>query len=276
MFETVTVDEAVKKGRKMVIYPTGLIIVVINAATILYSTQLFEPSGIVLEGFVASLLIAWFYRSRMRTKWKLWAFDNVRNVHELKKAAIREGILAKDNSFETRTEIRTTAEKDKWDTILEKFEKKDTFYEDASIPPETVICFSRKKTFGSLVLALMFCTYGIYLIAIKNLPMDGTMSLFFSAFWIYREFPRATNRTPQIILNDEGIGTYSAEFFEWKDISNADVIKEGLSSTRYYLSYDYPIGTEKKDITDLDISDDELVHLLNVYRGRYDEKNKKR
>jgi hypothetical protein len=43
----------------------------------------------------------------MITKWRVWAFENVRNVHELKKRAIQEKLISADSSIFEKTEIRT-------------------------------------------------------------------------------------------------------------------------------------------------------------------------
>ncbi|MEP7318415.1 MAG: hypothetical protein ABI921_06730 [Panacibacter sp.] len=82
MFETVTVDEAIKKRHRMVTYPVIAIIVILNGF-IFYSIFQHSIEGwYSVTGILLSIAIAWLYWSIMITRWRLWAFDNVRNVHD--------------------------------------------------------------------------------------------------------------------------------------------------------------------------------------------------
>ena len=85
MNEIVTVDEAIAKGHRMVNYPVFVIMIGISGLTLYLGSQNFIPEWCIPVGFILSFGLAWLWWSIMITRWRLWAFDNVRNVHELKK-----------------------------------------------------------------------------------------------------------------------------------------------------------------------------------------------
>ncbi|RFZ83439.1 hypothetical protein DYU05_15010 [Mucilaginibacter terrenus] len=86
MFETVTVDEALARGKRTINYP----VLVITFGCIFLPFILMPifdlPGWTAVPGFAAGFLLAWLWWSITITQWRIWAFDNVRNVHELKSA----------------------------------------------------------------------------------------------------------------------------------------------------------------------------------------------
>ena len=87
MNETITVDEALRKGHKMVTYPGMAIMFAMLGISFYLGMAEITPIWIIPVGVVSSFITAWLYWSVMIIKWRLWAFENVRNVHELKKRA---------------------------------------------------------------------------------------------------------------------------------------------------------------------------------------------
>jgi hypothetical protein len=90
-------------------------------------TQTQAHVSFVVIAAVLGFIMPWFYWSLAITHWRLWAFENVRNVHELKNRAIKKKLIWKDGSFFETTEIRTALQKDHWIRLLEKFNKQDIF-----------------------------------------------------------------------------------------------------------------------------------------------------
>ncbi|MFN0203348.1 MAG: hypothetical protein ACKVTZ_17610, partial [Bacteroidia bacterium] len=123
MNESVSVDEAIAKGHRMVNHPIAIIAFVIIVTYFFAYQQItdrFPPWGIAvgfLPTIVLVVLLAWLYWSIMITKWRLWAFENVRNVHELKKRAIQEKLIWPEDSVFNKTEIRSAADVQKWDSL---------------------------------------------------------------------------------------------------------------------------------------------------------------
>src|SRR5688572_28161200 len=103
MNETVSVDQAIAKGHRMVNYPVLIIMFGTLGLCLYLEIQKIFPFWIIPVGFGLAFGLAWLWWSIMITKWRLWAFDNVRNVHELKKRAVREKLIWADNSFFEKT-----------------------------------------------------------------------------------------------------------------------------------------------------------------------------
>jgi len=274
MNETVSVDQAISKGHKMVTYPGMVIMVSLLGLTLFFGSIRHYSAWFWAVGMLISFGAPWLYWSVMITKWRFWAFENVRNVHELKKRAIQEKLIWADDDIFGRTEIRSTAEKEKWGKIQEKFNRKDEFLEDYAIPRETIICFSKGKNLVEFAIMAGMSVFGLYLIIKQENEIIGAIFLLVGIFYGFKEFKKVINKVPQIIVSDKGIQTISTPFFEWKDIRDEEIIpKEEDDQTRYYLSYHHPGGTEKLKIDEYDLDYKKITKLLILYRGRNNKTN---
>lgn len=275
MNDSVSVDDAIKKGKRLVNYPGTTIMLGTLGICFYLGIQHIMPFWIVPLGFILSFVFAWIYWSFMITKWRLWAFDNVRNVHELKKRAIHEKLIWPDDSFFEKTEIRSMADKEKWNALQYKFSKKDMFIDDFTIPNETIIYFSKSKNFTEMAICIGCFIVGICLIIGNNNYLLGIIMCAIGIYYGYKKFKNATNKKPQIIINEKGIKTASTNFFEWKDIKYEDVVSTGSGKhTKYFFKYNYPNGCVELQIDDLDTNYDKLNKLLILYRGRNTKRNK--
>lgn len=268
--ETVTVDEAIKKGKRKTFYPSLMILFAVLALSFFLAGYSILPFWIIPVGFVPAILLAWLYWSLTITKWKLWAFENVRNVHELKKRAIREKLIAADDSFSAMTEIKSAADKQKWNALQFKFKQADIFNDDLTIPNETKIYFSKKKIFIEFIPMLILFSAGVFYSTKPNAYWFGIASFIGALFWGYLIYKKFKNRlTPQIIISNRGIQTITTAFYSWADIKNEDVLEEGGEDVSYFLTYKYPKGKEKLIIDNLQTDWRSLSKLLMLYRGRY-------
>ena len=98
MREQITVDKAIKRGHLVINVPVFFLMMGTPClAMYLFSEKLIPDWGIAVS-FLIGFLFAWLYWSYGITKWRIWAFEYVRNVHELKKKAIQQGLVWKDKS----------------------------------------------------------------------------------------------------------------------------------------------------------------------------------
>ncbi|MGB4772800.1 MAG: hypothetical protein WBP58_15150 [Chitinophagaceae bacterium] len=272
--ETVTVDEAIAKGQRMVNYPVFGILIGVLGLTIYLVSQHLIPFWGLLIGFVVAIGVSWLWWSVMITKWRIWAFENVRNVHELKKRAIQEKLIWKDDSIFENTEIRNQQGRAKWVLLQEKFKREDVFMDDLTIAKETVIYYSKWKNLGAMAFMLSLMGGGIYLIVEGDQYIMGVIASILGTFYSVKSFRAALNTKAQIIIGNTGIETFSTRFYPWDEIENEVVRREGFgSSTSYYLNYDHPAGAEHLLVDELDTDHRRLSRLLMVYRGR-SERNK--
>lgn len=277
MNEIVTVDEAIAKGHRMVNYPVFIIMFGTVGLSFYLAIQKILPSWIIPAGFGLAFGLAWLWWSIMITKWRLWAFDNVRNVHELKKRAVQERLIWTDNSIFEKTEIRNSNEKERWSSLQHKFRQEDLFQDDLAIPNETIIYYSKRKNFFEMAIMLGCLGVGIYLLLKTDSYILGSILSIVGGYFGFKEFKEATNTEPQIILNDRGIKTISTDFYDWSEIQNEEVISEGSGKhTHYYLTYNNPGGAEHLQIDNYDTDQRALNKLLILYRGRSEKKTTNR
>lgn len=269
MQETVSINEAIARGHRMISVPVMGIMFGTLGLCFYTGIQKILPIWIIPIGFLLAFSLAWLYWSIMITQWRLWAFEQVRNVHELKKRAVLEKLIWPDNSVFEKTEIRSKIDKERWDMLQHKFEKEDEFIDDLTIPSETNIYFSKGKNYVEMAIMLGCLLVGLYLLTKENDPIFGSILSLMGAYFAYKEFQKISNTDPQVVINDKGIKTVSTEFHQWKEIKNEEVISEGSGKyIRHYLVYDYPEGSEYLQIDDLDVNQQSLSQLLVLYRGR--------
>lgn len=274
MNETVTVDEAISKGHRMVNYPVIGIIVGTIALTFYLVNQKYVPLAGLPFGIVIAIVLGWLWWSFKITTWRIWAFDNVRNVHELKKRAIREKLIWPDNSFFVKTEIRSKSENDKLNSIANKFLLEDVFQDDLTVANETIIYYSRGQNFAEMTVMLICLGLGIYFILTTDNYIFGSILSILGIYYGYNEYKEATNTIPQIIINEKGIETINTEFHSWNCIENEEVISESSGKhTYFYLTYEHPDGVEHLQIDDYDTDQKSLNNLLILYRGRSKKKH---
>ena len=274
MNDAPTVDEALKKGHKMVNYPAMAILFGMIVLGLFVSFQQTFLVWIFLASLLVAFLSAWLYWSIMITKWRIWAFENVRNVHELKTRAVKEKLIWEDGSFFERTEIRTAADKKRLLAIQPTFEQEDIFNDEPDIPSETSIYYSKTNSFVEIVVAIAAISYGVYMIPRHGNVIYITGALAIGIFMGYGAFKKNFTTDAQIILNELGMETKEAGFYSWRDITGEDVIKEGYGEySKYYLIYAYPDGEVKLEIKDFATNQRELDKLLRIYRGRYIKKS---
>ncbi|MGA6119201.1 hypothetical protein [Sphingobacterium anhuiense] len=268
----VSVDQAISKGKRMVNYP--IVIIILTTLGISFYLCIHLSFWIVPIGFVFAVAFSWIWWSIMITKWRLWAFDNVRNVHELKKRAIQEKLIWPDDVIFNKTEISNATEKEKWNVLKQKFEYEDIFQDDLSIPDETNIFFSKSKSSLHLLIMLIVLGCGIFIIMDNNY-IPGFIIVALGLYFTIREFLKMINKLPQITINADGIKTISTDFYNWNEIKNEEVIDESSGKyIRHYLTYEHPNGIEQLLINDYAMDKSSLNKLLILYRGRNNQKAK--
>ncbi|MES2588089.1 MAG: hypothetical protein V4622_03855 [Bacteroidota bacterium] len=232
------------------------------------------PFWMLPIGLIMMLGFIWIYWSFVIVKWKLWAFEKVRNVHELKKRAIQERLISKDSSFIEKTEFWTLIERAKWNSLQKKFQFEDEFNDDFTIQKETLIYYSKSKNYISLFVLFILLAVDIYIICLIRSYLVESIILVFISYLIFESIKKVIDKNPQITINEQGIKTISSVFLEWNEIKNIDIICEGSGKyIVYYLIYSFPNGSVKLNISDLNINRKTLNKLLIIYQERYKKKN---
>lgn len=265
----ITVDEAIRKGQRMINWPITFIFMALGGGIIFAAKEGMLPGWANAAGIVLALVAAWLYWSIMIVRWRIWAFDNVNNVHDLYKRAITERLIWPDGSWASKTEIWTQSQREKWEAIKTRFNKPEVFENDFTVPSETIIYYSRSRNFTEMAVMLALAGFGVYLIAAEINLLFGIVMVAIGIFFAVKEFRQATNTEPQITLNEKGITTASHGATNWEDITEAEVILERSGRNLHaYLVYSTPLESIKISIEDFDTDRNQLYHLVKVYRGR--------
>ncbi|MCP2029425.1 hypothetical protein L1276_004612 [Flavobacterium sp. HSC-32F16] len=268
MEKTITVNEAISKGKITLVYlPMLLIIGIIILGFVLFYMEIVPAWGIPIA-FVIGFLCGWLAWSCFVNKWKIWAYQNVRNVHELKRKAIDQKLISGNGSWFEKTEFKSSEQKSKLQALEKKFLEKDLYRDNLSVPKETIIFYSKTMLVFLLILSFGMISAGIYLSLQKEY-----ISLFIlgvGLYLAYDQIKKLRDNGPQIIINDKGIQLKNDKLVSWGRIRNDRVFTKtsGRNSTNY-LSF----NDEMIDIDDLTIGFDELENLLHVYRVRFDNNN---
>lgn len=227
----------------------------------------------ILIAALSGLFVFLMYRNLVLIKWRIWAFENVRNVHELKQKAIDNGIISKDGAWIEKYEIRSYEQIQKLKELEKKFQEKDVYTDDLSVTKETKIYYSKKKLILRLLFWMSLVGFFIYLSSsTSDYDFKFLIILIAGIFIVSKDVIKLLNRKPQIIINDRGIELQNDGLVIWKNVLNAKVYVGGrgkYGTAKNYLA----LNDNQVLINDLSIKFEELENLLHVYRVRYEKNN---
>lgn len=262
----VTVDKAI--SRLKLILVNLFITMSLLMGLALYSLQFQAYQfGLFLSLFFFSFVAPPLLTAFLMYKWKYWAFESVRNVHELKRRTILTKWVSENDKFFTNLDSCDETDTKHW-KLKEKFSEADVFVDDISIPDEVCIFYSRALIFFYLFLSI-FVSAGLTFILIKNVIISVITA--FVAFVIFLRINSAKLRqaNPIIKISIQGIEIGSA-ITSWENIKKDDIVSVGSGSyTKQYLIYHSPKGLERICITGLNIGPIKLGKLLTLFRNRY-------
>ena len=275
MRQEISVTKAINRGHLIVNIPVFICIIGIPALTFYLSNQNLIPNWGIGIGFFLGFIIAWLVWSFMVTKWRIWAFENVRNVHELKKRAIQEKLIWNDGNIFEKTEIRNSEDKCKLKKLEKKFEQEDQYREDYSLPLKMEIHYSKAYNYVELGVSILIIGVGIYFFTNGETKQYilGAIMTGIGLYSTIREFRKALDTKPKIIIDSKGIQTKNVVFKNWSNIENEEVIQEGYGkSAKSYLTYFYDEEEfEKIEIDALTVTHRELENIIRTYRIRHNK-----
>jgi len=264
-----TIEKAIIKGKLMLIFLPAFIFLG-TMGLLCFLGQYNDFGGYIYPfSIILGFLLCWLTWSFMITKWRIWAFENVRNVHELKRKAIQHKLIWKEKSFFEKTEIRTLKDREILKRLEKKFLVKDVYRDDISVAKETRIFYSKTQTYAGLIVSGALIFLGIYLLI--NEKLMGLVSFPLAVFLIYKESQKLKDKSEQIIINSKGIQIRNI-FYPWKNIYNENVIVEIRGKhVEHYLAFETDFERPAISINMLGVSLKKLEKLLQVYRIRYEK-----
>lgn len=282
---TLSVDQAISIGKRKILLPCILFIII---PPIFIYVFLGSRWGIMIAPmlFLLGAGIAAFYRAIALPKWKIWAYSNVRNIHELKRRSQYAWIsLESDKAGPGQFEYWTSAQREQWKQIETRFDTADEFIDDQSVPEQLTIYFAWYKKLAILLLSFLTFSFGLvcmYFAVGEKLSFAVVWRIFVAVFftsmgiWLsYLALLQLFNRKAQIILSEKGIETYKNGFSPWSAIRDINIIAKGTTRHRsFYLQYWAENGLISFELDGLTIGRSKLDKYWRIYRGRYLAANK--
>ncbi|WP_298902346.1 hypothetical protein [uncultured Psychroserpens sp.] len=277
MKQEVSVDKAIKRGHLMINVPVMICLIGSPAAGIYLSAHDYIPNWGLAIAIVLGIGLGWLFWSIMITKWRIWAFEHVRNVHELKERAIHEKLIWGDGHIFERTEIRSKKEQRKLDELNLKFRADDLFEEDPSISSVTEIYFSKGHGLFLLIFGIVTLIVSITLLLNESLRsyILGSILLAGGGYFVFSAIKKLVNNAVQITIDNNGIKLGSEPKRSWFEIFEETVTYEGIgkSSTAHLTFYDADDRFYKILLEDLRIKPAQLEIILRTYRIRHAKNN---
>ncbi|KFF02247.1 hypothetical protein IX38_13520 [Chryseobacterium luteum] len=290
--ELVSVDQALAKGRQMLLLPR--IVMIIGLPLFMFPIALFliAVTGehalptktlvvfctvLIVNSFIFFYLPFRFW-SKRTTRWKLWAFSHVNDVAELKRAARKAFLYYGYGSFLDKIQLHSAVERDQWRRLQQRTGVPDIFIDDTGTDSETIIYYSTPKLLLRIFFYLFMLAMGIGA-EIFNFRSDesstfliivGAGWISYSLYFIVRSAIDISRHQPRIILNDWGIFTVETGFIRWDDIFNIKITvsTHAKRGNEYTLQIQYPGGWENIEVTHYQ-KRSELESLIRIYKGRF-------
>lgn len=275
----VTVDQAISRAKWLIKRGMFLILIIVIILKVIFLPVVFHKTVDIFLTIFIAIILCWLYRSLAIPIWKIWAYTNVKNVHELKLKALKNNLISIDGGFFERTEIKSYQQRETLKELEKKFLGKDVYNDDLSVAKESKIYYSKVKMSFGLGIILSLCIGIIYLIINHNLftrmmSRSFTLVAFFALafFFIYSYLVKLLNPNPQIMLSDKGIQIKDNYIIPWEEINNEIVYSVWRGrSYRKYLAFNH----HEIMINSYNISMTELEELLHTYRSRFEKNNPK-
>jgi hypothetical protein len=278
--KNLSVKKALLIGRIFITIPSIVIVLGFFTSSFFLADARLIPEWSIPLMYIAGIIFFFLYRGFIVTRWRLWAFSNARNVHDLKKWAINFYLIGKDGSYFEKFEFRTPADKLKWKILKKKFDIEDIFEDDQSYPTKTIVYYSSQKQVVYSVLPVLFTSIGICF-AITGMYVLAILITIFGMYIPYT-LNKYSKKKMKVTIDDKGIETASTKFYPWSFINDAKIVKSlpiiyTGSFTRikknYYLKYNYPGGKENIQILSSHyMFCRKIEKLVEIYRGRYEHK----
>ncbi len=278
MRENISVEKAIKRGHLIVNFPVFCCLILAPVFGYLLTERGLISKDYWFLFFIIGFILAWLTWSFMITKWRIWAFTNVRNVHKLKKQAVQEKLIWRDGSFFEKTEIRTRVDRNKLKQLESKFQKEDIFKEDFSLPLVTKIFYSKIDLLVKKGVSIFILILSIYLISLKTNEnyLLATVLIFIGLYNLIRTYRKSKDEIPIIELSNQGIKTQKTGLISWLNIYKEEIIFESFGkNSKTYLTYLTDDSFEKIQIDGLNVSSSSLENMIRTYRIRYDKENPK-
>lgn len=264
-----TVDQAIRRGRiRLFMGALAIWLGIIFTCLFLGSINYWIP----VLGIPIATPIAFLYWQYATVTWKIWAYENVRNIHELKADALKYNLIWGDGSFMQKLELKTALQKERIKKLERRFLQPDVFHDDISIRNKTEIYKAKSTPYIISGIGLLL----IY-IAVKELltkPFADTYPHYFTTlplglYLLYRVYKDLRNKKPELTLSNEGVLSPQWGFIPWQHITATRTVLQGKQ--RQILEFHFHGGQRSIVLNLLGKNRIEIERIIKVYRMRYEQ-----
>ena len=223
-----SVDRAIRLGHQMVNYPLFAILI-IGFILSVYFEMVFKKNWISLIGVISTLLLMFLWRITAISNWRIIAFQNCRNVHELKRRAIGEKLIWPTGSVFSKLEIATPRQKENIAALQRRFgiaDKIESVANDELVSDETIIQYSRRILAFYGIAGVSLFLFGVYWLL--NESPAGFVFVLLALFVFFIALKKTRFREPGIIINSEGIKTLRTEFNNWDNVVFIELLRKRI------------------------------------------------
>lgn len=139
----ITVKAAIEGGIRMVRVPARQILA-LTSLSIPVVWLIWGFSWLTLLHFPIGVIVASIYASRARPKWRIWAYTNVADIHQLQRAAELAELLHVGSHNNVRGWM-TLQQRRELTELLKRFDQDSGFIDDPDVPEETSV-YERKRS----------------------------------------------------------------------------------------------------------------------------------
>jgi hypothetical protein len=265
--QQISVEKALIHGRWLIIYiPVSLVMAMVGLFVFGQAGDKMDYQfSILLIALLAVFVIA--YWTTISAYWMIWSFARVTNVHQLKRRARKEKLLSSDHNDLPRFALLSAAQRTEWARIEKRFLEEDVFYDDKSVPQQTLIFYSRKTAIFFLIFGILTVCFAALLIDIegaKGFLMVITIGLF-GLYLMWRACIKIFRKAPVLTLSSQGIAVLDSQLLPWNKVTDWQI---NYTSRNYY--FDVNNGLHSIKINTLRISRRRLLYLLEIYQQRHE------
>ena len=267
--ESLTVKEAIKKGKFWVsgISTTLLVVLVVVG---LFLNTIDWISDYTLGGIViTAIILSATYWSIAITKWRIWAFTNVRNVHHLLARAKEESILPKENSIGKYFQFFSSSDKNKWKKLQTKFEEIDIRKKAKDFPKVM-------KIYADRPIIIFYFTLNLFLLWFITAMIMGGEILWVAipafcgiAYLTYKQYRKLFFKKPELTLSKKGIESIEHPLYRWTKIKHVVIEKRMINNGQtFFLEYSTPKKFISLQLDLLKVDIDDLREALRIYGNK--------
>ncbi|TDP59443.1 hypothetical protein [Flavobacterium dankookense] len=246
MHNQFSIEEAIHKGKLSIVYTMLIFLLVCPVVSIfIFSNyeheiihQLWLPIALWI-GLIIGFIFMKLYWNYASLKWQFWAFENVRNVHELKRKALENKLISEKNFILVRKfKNRDYERHKKVERIRKNFEEKDIHYDDFSVPKEMEVKIPKANSLIVFIIGVFVVVMAIKSYLDQSVKMyQSLIILALGILLLLSGLLALIDKKPQLILNSNGIKINKKDFISWNEINQIYVEKgqDGNSVTHHLI-----------------------------------------